>query len=288
MKGSTRLGSRVRIETAEDVSRHVAALESLSRLHALWSVAANELQTTMASPTCVEGCGLCCEANTPLALGVEADWAASWLLSQPSSLRTKVLDRLRGWLLEQGLVMVWPKVSLELNPLRGSQELDPESRRTLAAELSTLVRGPCPLLGEDRHCLVYEGRPLACRAYAVSRLPGPYCKRPLGLGETNVCRAVWEGEGAEELRHLAVEFLSSLTPDPRLHTTSVLATAIYRRFRARDLERITSRVASAKLVESNAYTAILFQSQDDGHALMAHPIATHHVRLWTSAVGDRL
>jgi len=49
---------------------------------------------------------------------------------------------------------------------------------------------PCPFLGEDNYCSVYESRPLACREYPHTNRKRFYQVLNLSLKNTEVCPAV--------------------------------------------------------------------------------------------------
>ncbi len=263
-----------------DHLQHITALERLMQLHSIWAEAQVEIQEYTGRPLCVSNCGLCCKTNTVLALGVEADYAASTLVNMGPLARGKVLDRIRNWLLEPALYTIWPGGGEHIEtPLRDLQANQIESeRRRLALEISVMVRGPCPLLDEDMQCMVHEARPLVCRAYGVTRLPGTYCLRPAGIGETPEYRAIWEGPGAQDLWAKTKDFLRSLEGQTRLYTTSPFPTAIYQRFRGKDFERIKPSIPVARMFTSNAYTAVLFQAQDDGQTFMSQPVDISRIK----------
>jgi len=245
-----------------------------------WQSAGRELEQVLGRSVCVSSCGLCCRTNTVLALGVEADYAASWLVGLDTTAREALLDRIRNWLTEPTLYTVWPgQGEVIQRPLLGPQRDSPAVRRRLATELTVALRSPCPLLGEDMDCLVHSVRPLVCRAYGVTRLPGTYCRRPVGLGETPEYRAVWEGLGADALRSMVRDWFKVLEGNAGLYTTGVLPTMLYQRLRPAEYRRLVPNIPSAKLLSSNAYAAVLFQSQDDGRALMGRRIPLDKVRL---------
>jgi len=49
---------------------------------------------------------------------------------------------------------------------------------------------PCPFLGADNYCLVYEARPLACREYPHTNRKRFYQVLNLSLKNTEICPAV--------------------------------------------------------------------------------------------------
>lgn len=53
-----------------------------------------------------------------------------------------------------------------------------------------LTTAPCPFLGEDNYCSVYEDRPLACREYPHTDRKNMYQILPLTRRNMEVCPAV--------------------------------------------------------------------------------------------------
>jgi Fe-S-cluster containining protein len=55
-----------------------------------------------------------------------------------------------------------------------------------------LKSAPCPFLGEDNYCSVYEDRPNACREYPHTNRKKMYQVLDLTLKNTHVCPAVYQ------------------------------------------------------------------------------------------------
>lgn len=55
-----------------------------------------------------------------------------------------------------------------------------------------LTTAPCPFLGDDNYCSVYEDRPLACREYPHTDRKNMYQILPLTRKNMEVCPAVGE------------------------------------------------------------------------------------------------
>ncbi|WP_194775820.1 YkgJ family cysteine cluster protein [Pararhodonellum marinum] len=55
-----------------------------------------------------------------------------------------------------------------------------------------LLQAPCPFLGEDNRCFVYEERPKACREYPHTNRKNMYGILNLTLQNTLVCPAVFK------------------------------------------------------------------------------------------------
>jgi uncharacterized protein len=49
---------------------------------------------------------------------------------------------------------------------------------------------PCPFLGNDNHCMVYDSRPLACREYPHTNRKRFYQVLEISLSNTTICPAV--------------------------------------------------------------------------------------------------
>jgi hypothetical protein len=54
-----------------------------------------------------------------------------------------------------------------------------------------LNQAPCPFLGADNYCSVYDARPKACRQYPHTDQPGFRKKLALTLKNTEVCPAAF-------------------------------------------------------------------------------------------------
>ena len=77
---------------------------------------------------------------------------------------------------------------LRIKPSRFSSEylhLDEENHYVLNA-------APCPFLGNDNYCSVYEARPNACREYPHTNRKKFYQLLNLSLKNTEICPAVYE------------------------------------------------------------------------------------------------
>ena len=150
------------------------ALSGLRKIHELFDAARAEVEMATGKPLCVPHCGLCCQANTPAGWDLEAAHAVSKLYGNARLARE--IER-RSW--------VWLHSQRNINSGEG---------------VATASRSPCPYLAADMSCLIYDGRPLACRAFGVTRVAPAYCKRDMGHGELPGRRLIYGGEGEAELR----------------------------------------------------------------------------------------
>jgi Fe-S-cluster containining protein len=201
----------------------------LEKVHRGYDSAASEVSKATGARLCVPGCGLCCH-NSVLALGIEAELAASWLLGQPK-LFDRVMDACYEWLTRPGKYTYGGK-------------LDYERWQELLPEYESVLREPCPFLLEDRSCLIHWARPLVCRAYGVTRMPAPNCPRPLGFGEGSNARAYWDGRTPMQfapdhkpvsLYQLIRDLKGLMAAYPRYSREGFFTTFLYERFRAKTL-----------------------------------------------------
>ncbi len=227
----------------------IAAFKGLRNIHRVFDEAAVVLEEDIGKPICLSGCGRCCERQVPHWTYLEAMLATS-ILTGTGKL-TQALSVAEGWLLErhrqamiyEGMPIGWasPRLRDEFNAL----------------SLST----PCPFLAEDKRCLIYEVRPLTCRANGVTRDNVDLCPRQPGRGETLTQRRYIP---ASVLRSMVDEWRKSCHDSNATWLTSGLVpTVLYRaakELRFRELVR-DNRIASAKLVGMEIDTALMWQPQ---------------------------
>ncbi len=237
----------------------------LKRVWDGFSEARDAVQAATGKPLCVDGCGLCCVTNTPTAWGVEVKMAASWLHDQTPAYRATVLDRIENWLTKPVIEVEPPTVPsfTHFTPLMGRQPLnvkDPEHQLQMAAQ----SRGRCPLLGPDLRCMVYEVRPLGCRAWGLTTMPEGYCKRPQGLGETATSRTIFGGTGTAMIRARIRAMLETVKSDPKLTNTLLFPTGLYAQFReARLIELLPTIPTTRLMMGHNAMPPRLFHEPLD-------------------------
>lgn len=165
------------------------ALSGLREIHRMFDVARAEVEMATGKPLCVPDCGLCCLQNTICSWELEAAHAVSLLYGNTKLYRV-IQERSLHWLRSQP----------NLNSGQG---------------IASASKGPCPYISPAKGCLIYEGRPLACRAWGVTRAPAAYCKREMGRGELPSTRLIYGGEGEAELRQ-GVDNLYHRIKDNRL------------------------------------------------------------------------
>ncbi len=142
--------------------KFLAEFQQLAVVHRVLEGAAGELGTL--GDICLPNCGRCCMDNTVRVLECEAAYVVSTLMSEPHRLRT-VLSIAAGWLQE------W--TGFDRRPPSGL------SQEELFGEYVKAASSPCPFLSAAKGCLIYEGRPVVCRAYGVTRTTGPECPRSM-------------------------------------------------------------------------------------------------------------
>ncbi|MDY0189808.1 MAG: YkgJ family cysteine cluster protein [Desulfuromonas sp.] len=109
--------------------------------------------------SCTEGCSACCRGLFDITL-LDAYLLQSGFQHLPATQRSAVLTRVH-WRLEQ-LQQQWPQLQPPyiLNLLPNQQWMEmPEDDLT-----------PCPLLGADGLCLLYDYRPLTCRLHGLAQV----------------------------------------------------------------------------------------------------------------------
>jgi Fe-S-cluster containining protein len=128
--------------------------------------------------SCAPKCTACCSQLVPVA-SLEALGIAQAVAAMPEPSRTRTRRRFAdavARLERAGLLNAKdPKgrTAMQVQERPGESTWDALNRRYRDLRL------PCPLLGPDALCTVYESRPAACREYAVSS-PKEICSDPRG------------------------------------------------------------------------------------------------------------
>ena len=106
---------------------------------------------------CAAGCSECCRGLFDITL-IDAALLRQGFNQLDDATREQVLDRCRERL--AGLQHLWPDFAhpylLNYRPEEEWELLMPDDDET-----------PCPLLGEDGRCLVYDFRPMTCRLHGL-------------------------------------------------------------------------------------------------------------------------
>lgn len=166
--------------TLDPLHLHKLQLQGqLERIHRGYDAAAEQVVASK-GPICIEGCGLCCQHNSVVAMGIEADYAVSYLLGKPS-LIDPILDACEEWLTRKG-------------PYTYGKAITEANRDVVLNEYFLIGRGEqCPFLLADKRCQIHYARPLVCRAYGVTRIPGDECPVAPIPGRPTDERMSWDG-----------------------------------------------------------------------------------------------
>lgn len=227
---------------------------ALERIHRGYDEAAARIEGATGGPLCVPGCDAnCCEHNSVLAYGIEAELAASHLLGQPAKLRA-VLDACHAWLTKPGRYTYGGKIT-------------PALWDDLRPEFLAILRERCPLLTEDKRCALHAARPLVCRAYGVTRVPARECPRPWAPGENHDNRLYWDGTSAEIPLYKWVRDLRRKITEPRYSRQGFFATMLYERFRASELAGLLDD-GKVPLLKLAVGWGDGYQFQNEGHMLL--------------------
>lgn len=228
----------------------IALLQAFQGLEAAYSAfheAALAVSEARVAPICVENCGKCCEINTPYLWDIEAKHILGFTLGDGSL--GKTLDRCQSWLLDRhkGLTLYGTR----------SDTRTVEGRVRILKETVVAAATPCPFLNTEKRCDIHDCRPLACRAYGVTRLPSQEeCKAPLGHLETVATRAHHDGAG---LKAMVSQFLQTL--DPEWRASYFLPTDLVRLARPLNFKSYVERIATAKMVAFPVSPAVIWQDQ---------------------------
>jgi Fe-S-cluster containining protein len=204
----------------------IKRLNLVEAVRGLYQQAQNELEARIGIPVCMPNCGQCCE--TVMVWGIEVESIASSLVGQ-ERLLNDVMDRCEAWLAKRNGHIYSPKQLAENTPV-------------LLERAHELMTGRCPLLSEDLKCLIYQERPLSCRAFGVTSYPRR-CPRPCGLGESGSTRAYNQGM-APVIKEALKQLLVHCSEDRFSVTTGFLPTLLMSRLRA---QRFAGMVDSGKV-----------------------------------------
>ena len=239
------------VRSPDFLLEEVKAYNRLERIHGAFEVAARGLEQSRAATLCVEDCGACCELNTPHIREIEGRYIRSVIFGNGSL--SRLMSICEGWLLDRPPQLV----SYDL-PSGGMSQ---DNWRKLRPEVIWLLRSPCPLLDDTKRCILYSARPLSCRAYGVTRLAGPECRRPQGANESGKVRAYYGGPGAERIQRYFTSFLSMLPPEWR--RSWFLPTFLYALIMPGKFDTYSKdgKIASAKLIVGKNSPSLLWYEE---------------------------
>jgi Fe-S-cluster containining protein len=220
----------------------------LEQIYSIFSQAETELEKQLGTPICVPNCGKCCEVTVPITRRVEAIYMLSTVTGEGTLER--LADYAESWLRERH-----KETPTYEGPCFG--RVPPHIQR----EFEAIVRTPCPFLSAEKRCLVHTGRPLVCRAYGVTHMPGPemdFCPRKLGTGETASVRGY---VGIPEIRQLVDQYYRNLA-DKELKVSGLLPGLILKKLRPETWKGLLAdnKIASAKLIGFQHYPGLIWQA----------------------------
>lgn len=230
----------------------------LEQIHRHYSDAQAEMERWLGVPLCIDNCGRCCRQVIAV-WDIEARYIISCIAGH-NGLVDRVAKIAEGWLLKE-----IPNANSQFHPKGGT--LGAEDFHRFHVEWVTLLNSPCPFLDSDKRCIIYQMRPLICRAYGVTRVTAPDCLRPLGKGETPIRKAYYGGEGGKKLRARFLSFITRLyKKDQTLTMSGFIPTMIYRNLKPEKFNEMVANesVATAKMAMRKAASPnILWQEQLD-------------------------
>ena len=191
----------------------------LEVIHRDYQVAQRMVETAIGVPICQRS-GLCCANNSISCYGFEAEYFCSCLIG--AGLLKDALDRCRAWLTEPGQWTYGSRIDLEV-------------LTKLMPELHRASRSRCCFMTGDKGCLMYAGRPVACRSYGLTRMAGPDCPRRVGIGEDALHRATWDPDRPMAPIRPRLRALVASVEEPLFSRQAFLPMMVFQRFRADEL-----------------------------------------------------
>jgi len=228
----------------------IESLLGLEKIYRQFDAAGGNLERQLGVSICQPGCGKCCEITVPVIWRIEAVYAISKALGV--EIYERMVSDAEGWLLDRHKctpTYEGPKPGYLNDKVKD--------------EFYALIKTHCPFHDIDMSCYIHSGRPMVCRAYGVTHMPGPNpdsCPRPLGIGETESTRA-WVD--IPNLKTQVLSLMGSLN-DPDLRVCGLLPTAIFKLAHPDKYQDYIedNRIASAKLIGlPNQYIGMITQEQ---------------------------
>lgn len=234
------------------MSRTLQAFSHLHRIHAGFDQLAGELEQLLKTPVCITNCGKCCEVNTPQWTALEAMNAVSVLLG--SGGLPEALKRAEYWLTRK------KDVAASYEGMLAGCYLPAK----IKAEHWALANQPCPMLDDEKQCLIHAARPLTCRSYGVTRSCDiNFCPRPAGAGEPVNDRLYMRSPDLQaDIKRL---WKSAKEINPNFVVYGFVPTMLYRAARETEFYAMVqdNKIASAKIVGTDLDTTLLWQEQQD-------------------------
>ncbi len=239
------------------IEKRLAPLRSFEATCRAFDKAEEELVKYLGVPICIPGCGKCCEVMSVTVWDVEANFILSWLIGLGGKKMQEFLSICEGWLLDHDAHLTTYGIKPGL--------LTKEQFIQLKPQVDYLIsQSPCPMLTAQKECLVYDARPWICRAYAVTRMPGRMCNRPLSRMESSDIRGHISTQShiGATLKKMVIETLRQ-SAEIGWGDVKFLATAIFMAIRPEQFNKYVfdGKIATAKIAIVQNNMAILFQDQ---------------------------
>lgn len=235
------------------MSKTIQAFIYLHQIQKGFDGLAEELEQLLKTPVCIEKCGKCCEINTPQWTAIEAMNAVSVLAGNGKL--DEALKRAEYWLTQKDEAISYEGM------LAGC--FVPSK---IKEEHWKISRAQCPMLDDDKRCVIHEARPLACRAGGVTVEYFGFCPRPQGRGEPATSRMYLK---CPDLKAEIANFKEEARRiDPKFVIYSFVPTMLFRAAREVKFYEMVhdNKIASAKIVGTDLDTTLLWQEQKDAVA----------------------
>lgn len=221
-------------------------LKILDEIHFELDLAGIYLRKVMKHPLCVPNCGKCCEINSITIKGVEARYIAYWLKKQKPEVQKNVVDRCRKWLFED-----FEKVGTKWG--LGTVGMPPNVIDQVNQEISWLSqKSGCPMMNENKQCVIYPARPLVCQAYGVTRVvPATICPRPPSNFEPEDHRMYVKNKNTDRAKELIEKLKSTLEDSSYISTQGFIAAMVFLEMEPQKFveHAYHNEIASAKLIQ---------------------------------------
>ena len=234
------------------IFQEVAAYRRLEQIHQAFEGAALELERVRVAPLCVPNCGKCCQRMTPYIWDIEGRHIRGSIMGNGHL--SRIMDIAEAWSLD--------KIKGVHSYGVPAGKVSPQAWASLQLEVQAVMNSSCPFLDEEKRCSIYGSRPISCRAYGVTRIPGQDCLRPLGQGEDQSRRAFYTGPGGIKLRQKVDAFIIGLE-QPGWRVSWFMPTLLLLLGRPAKYKTLVdnNQIAAAKLMISPVSPSLLWQGQ---------------------------
>lgn len=233
-------------------------IKILEQIYRLLAKAERDLVADIGVPICIPDCGKCCEATSIIIRGVEARYIALWLERQKRNFRERVESLCVDWLTQR-------HENIAIYRGFGTARIEGNALDTLHNDVAQLLhKTPCPMLDENKRCIIHPARPLVCRTYGVTRVvPPDMCPRPLGRMEEGDYRAFRKDANTEKAKKLLGE-LKPMNDSRYIENAGFIAARLLIELNVQRFLNLVyhNYIASAKLVQLGGIS-LLWQEQVD-------------------------